>query len=278
MQRSQKYYQSGGAFLIGLVAGGIGSLVGLGGSFVALPMLTGILKMNQHVAHGTTMATVLCTSLGGSIAYGMKNWDTFTLLHDKDGELNERIGNVHLPTAMGLALSSSMTVVLGARISKRLSEKTLKFSMGGLLLLVGPLIPLRDRIRISPNSEVQKSPFPTAVMIGSVTGVISGIFGVGGGALQVPALSLLTNLDYHTILGTSLAAMLPTAIIGSITHYRQRTLLPQIAVPLGIGCLLGSFFTSKEAKKVDEKELRTVFPIVMMMLGVNAIRTALRKV
>jgi uncharacterized protein len=221
-------------FGIGLVAGGVGSLVGLGGSFLALPLLTSILKLNQHLAHGTTMASVLCTSLGGTIAYMMKNKanlpsdfefpTSMTAIITMLSNL-EVIGNVHLLTAGCLSLASSMTVIFGAKLSKQLSVRTLKLSMGVLLLSVAPLIPFREHLKTiatpsttpaTSSSEVKSNTLHIDIYkplsIGAITGIISGTFGVGGGALQVPALSLLTPLPYHMTLGTSLAGMYTTDI------------------------------------------------------------------
>jgi uncharacterized membrane protein YfcA len=55
----------------------------------------------------------------------------------------------------------------------------------------------------------------------------------------VPALSLFTDLSYPVALGTSLAAMIPTAVVGSVAHFRQGTMVPRLAIPLGVGSFLG---------------------------------------
>ena len=70
--------------------------------------------------------------------------------------------------------------------------------------------------------------------------------------------------------------MLPTSVIGSFTHYWQGTLVPRIAVPLGLGCLLGSFVMSHLANVISDRELKKVFPAVMLWLGINSIRQGLR--
>lgn len=217
------------AFLIGSSAGGLGSIIGLGGSFVALPLLTGVMKMPQNAAHGTALATVLFTSLGGTMAYMLKpadeKEDGFSfwkfVKSVSEGEVPEKMGNVDPLVALCLSASSSVTVVLGAKISKRMTPQMLKLSMGVLLLVVTPLIPARDMIqdyiasrkpKEAPSVDALEQPKPTLLGkaltplgIGTFTGVLAGIFGVGGGVLQIPALCLLTNIDYHTALGTSLA-------------------------------------------------------------------------
>lgn len=279
------------AFMIGATAGSVGSLIGLGGSFIALPMLTGILKMPQHLAHGTGLATVLCTAIGGTLAFSQASQEAteeegkdsvsssfFSLL--SNGKLPETIGNVDTVVAVSLASASSMAVAFGAKLSKAMSPFALKLSMGILQIVVGPLIPLRSYLKekfspSSPDSEKEKDSTllkaAKSFFIGSGAGVLAGIFGVGGGALQIPALCLFTDIEYHTALGTSLFAMMPVAIVGSIIHYRQNTLAMRVAIPLGIGSFIGSYFGGSQAKNIDTAHLQYVFPVVMMTLGVTGI-------
>jgi len=87
-----------GAYVIGTIAGTVGSLVGMGGSFVALPMLTARrmgLNMSQHTAIGTSMATVFFTSIGGCIAFASADGSPVARLLDRSQPLPTTVGNVH---------------------------------------------------------------------------------------------------------------------------------------------------------------------------------------
>lgn len=285
--------EGGISVCIGLLAGSLGSMIGLGGSFIALPMLTGLLKMQQNLAHGTGLATVLCTSLGGTLAYiatsnknGSSGKSTIQLLKDmvEKGVIPDKVGDVDVITALCLSAASSITVVRGAQFSKTMSPYALKLSMGCLLLFVSPLVPLREHLQktMPPASALQTTTeslynkAASSLVIGSFAGVLAGIFGVGGGAIQIPALCLFTDIDYHTALGTSLAAMMPLAVVGSATHLRQKTMVPRIALPLGIGSLIGSFLGGTQAKGIDTEQLKIMFPLVMAALGINGIFQARR--
>ena len=114
------------AFAIGSIAGTIGSLGGMGGSFVALPMLTSkrLLAMSQHSAHGTSMATVFFTSIGGCLAYAQakKKEDHTNDENPKEkvssftwdiNNLPETVGNVHVPAAFYLATTASVAAIAG---------------------------------------------------------------------------------------------------------------------------------------------------------------------
>lgn len=70
--------------------------------------------------------------------------------------------------------------------------------------------------------------------------------------------------------------MLPVALIGGFTHYRQKTLVPRVALPLGIGSLVGSYIGGSQANKIDAEQLKYAFPAIMMTLGANGIVQALR--
>ena len=272
-------------------------MIGLGGSFVSLPLLTGWLKMQQNLAHGTAMATVLCTSLGGTLAYvaaqssssGESSLSTvWEQVKSKisQGEVPDTIGNVDFLIALSLSAASSISVVKGAQISKAMSPATLKLTLGCVQLLFSPLILLRDKFAADTKSTdtPKQPPQPSSIVersaasfaIGGASGLLAGMFGVGGGVIQIPALCLFTDIDYHTALGTSLAAMLPVAIVGSTAHLRQGTMIARIAIPLGLGSLVGSFLGGSKAKDVDAEQLKYALPLVMMTLGVQGVVQGLR--
>lgn len=195
----------------GLFAGTIGSLVGMGGAFVAIPLLTGPVGLSQRLAGGTSMASVLATATGGIFAYA---YSITPSTESTSSQIPIKVGNIHLPTAFGVSVASSITAVLGARFSRRLSEKQLKYALGVFMLCVAPSPLLRDFVQQQQKEERLKADiqnvwiehFAQSLLIGSFSGFQAGLFGVGGGAVVVPALCLFTDLTYKEALGTSLAS------------------------------------------------------------------------
>ena len=201
------------------MAGGVGSLVGLGGSFVALPLMTGPLGMSAHLASGSSMAVDFATATSGATAYLLRDpaaVDTLRAasLHD----FPESVGGVHVLTACALAATSSLTAVLGARVSRTLSQKSLKTLLGGFMLLTVPSVPLREHVKNlahikedkhnQEREESEKGLVSRALRpltIGALSGLTAGLLGIGGGMITVPALCVFTDLDYQVALGTSLA-------------------------------------------------------------------------
>ena len=115
------------AFLIGLVAGGFGSLLGLGGGVLIVPALTGWLGLRQHQAHGTSAVAVAATAVVGAFTYASG-------------------GYVDYKAALLLTLGAVFAARAGARFSKKLSAKELRRAFGAFLLLVSLLLPFKDHL------------------------------------------------------------------------------------------------------------------------------------
>jgi uncharacterized membrane protein YfcA len=289
---------------VGLVAGFSGSLAGLGGAFVALPFLMSprLFGLSQHAAHGTSMAVALFTSIGGCIAYARQSTsDDSDAASSRDSPasspgLPAKIGNIHLPTALGLATTGSAFAFLGARVSKRLPSRFLALTTATLLFCLSPSIAFREQLLSLRTREERPAPVPSqepftpvpsqesftpaflrAIPIGTLSGFQAGLLGVGGGAIMVPMLSFFTDLEFKQVLGTSLTAMLPTAIVGSLTHYRQGTMVLPIALPLGLGCFLGSLAGGSVVEAIGDRELRYFFSALLLVLASRTFLHAIRR-
>jgi uncharacterized membrane protein YfcA len=105
------------------------------------------------------------------------------------------------------------------------------------------------------------------VAAGVVTGVVSGLLGVGGGLFMIPAMVVLLGYDQHLAEGTSLLVILPTAAVGAATHYRTRFVrLPQ-SVAMAAGGILGALVGSYTALALSERTLRVVFVAYLLAMG-----------
>jgi uncharacterized membrane protein YfcA len=205
------------SFFVGSLAGAMGSLVGMGGGFVALPFLTGnMLRLSQHSAHGTSMATVLFTSVGATIAYAYSDTSNSEIRADETWfGLPAFVGNIHTETTVCLASTAGVMAAVGAKISKRLPAKPLKAMLGVFMMCVAPLTHVKAHLLQEKKSSTSdhdahnvKGDMISSIRtcsIGVASGLLAGTFGVGGGAIVVPALCVFTDLPYKSILGVSLA-------------------------------------------------------------------------
>ena len=289
------------SFSIGSFAGLLGSLAGMGGGFVMIPLMTaarngivrGGLGLSQHQAHGTSLFAVGTTGLAGAFGYGIStgnNGDNCT------SEVNKRDqpGFVELDTAIALAATAMFTARLGAISSSFLSERALKKCLGAFMICVAPLVPGKaylealhdsfDPTNVDAKRHIQQDQaahlhhhylsqterlLPASV-IGIFSGFLSGMFGVGGGAIVVPALVLTTDMSHHSALGTSLCAMVLPAMIGTYTHAKRGNVNWRYGPLLAIGSSCGAFFGGREISiHLEENVLRGGFACLMMILGIR---------
>jgi len=185
------------------VATGLASgLLGVGGGFVMEPALV-MLGTPQREANGTSLAVILPVAIVGASILGQGH-------------------QVDLKVGIALAIGSVGGAVIGARLTRRLSDLVLRRA-------------------------------------GTVAGVLSGQLGIRGGAVMVPAMTLLMGLSQHVAQGTSLLVIIPTAISGSITHFRMGNIQIKTAGWLSVGGVLGAVAGAVVALARPDQLLRLLF-------------------
>ncbi len=107
------------------------------------------------------------------------------------------------------------------------------------------------------------------ITIGLAVGIISGILGIGGGVLLVPAMVFLLQVNQHTAQGVSLAVIVPTAIVGSLSHYRQGNVLVSTAVLLGAVAVIGAVIGAVAAGWIEEVTLRRLFGLFTIAIAMR---------
>ena len=107
----------------------------------------------------------------------------------------------------------------------------------------------------------------TIALIGIAGGFASGLFGVGGGVLFVPLLILFLNLNTHSAIGTSLAAIIPTALVGSFRHLLDRQVDLKIAFLLAVFASLGAWLGAGISLQLDALVLRRVFALLLIFIA-----------
>ena len=107
-----------------------------------------------------------------------------------------------------------------------------------------------------------------ALGVGVFVGIISGVVGIGGGVLFIPALIWLFGMDQHKAQGTSLGALLaPVGIFAFLEYYRKGNADLRIGLLLALGFLLGGYFGAVGAQHVSELWLRRIFAIMLIVIG-----------
>ncbi len=106
-------------------------------------------------------------------------------------------------------------------------------------------------------------------LIGLAGGLASGLFGVGGGILFVPLLVILFNVNLHLAIGTSLAAIVPTAVVGALRHFRGNSVDLKIALTLALFAMLGAWLGSGLSLQLDVIWLRRLFAVFLFVVALH---------
>lgn len=219
--------------------------MGLGGGIVAMPLMVVLLKLTQHKAVATSLVMVVFTGLAGALVYATQ-------------------GNVDWVAAMLIIPTAMITANYGARFANRLPEWKLKRVFGWYLVFVALLLLFKPYIpHVEEPLKGWMQVFPL-LLTGAAAGFASGLLGVGGGTITVPTMVLLVGLEQHTAQGTSLLAMIPSAMVGSYAHYRHGNLAQEFVPGLVVGILLGALVGGLAANQLPEFWLRLVFAVVLI--------------
>ncbi|MCS7187142.1 MAG: sulfite exporter TauE/SafE family protein [Armatimonadetes bacterium] len=239
---------------IGLLAGLLGGLVGLGGGVLMVPLMVELLKFRQHQAHGTSLVAIVFTGLSGAVAYGFER-------------------SVDFVAAIALACTAILTARLGAKFTAVLPEWKLKRSFGAFLLFVALLLALKPYFPHFHFSTTLAGKVFVLLIAGAFTGFLSGMMGVGGGLIMVPVMVLVVGLNQHTAQGTSLLVMVPTGAVGAWTHWKLGHVDWKIAPGLIFGVLIGTSLGARFAHLLPENHLRLIFVAFMVVMSVRYLLT-----
>src|ERR1700694_3257540 len=116
-----------------------------------------------------------------------------------------------------------------------------------------------------------------ALFIGLAGGFAGGLLGIGGGAIYVPAMVFLLGVDQHLAQGASFVAIVPTAIVGTFAHLRNRNVNVPAVIQVVPGAVIAGFIAGFIANSLDAAVLQRVFGVVMVYLALTTIWSALRR-
>jgi len=235
------------------VASVFGSMVGLGGGFVFVPMLRLVFGFDPADAAGTSLVLVTANSGAGALTYLLQK------------RVNVRLGLLF--AAGGLPGS-----IAGAILVKHISPETYDWAFAIFLLLVAADMIFNARKRVASRSEEtygtrKPMSYRVAVGLGVVVGVISSLFGIGGGVVVVPSLLYLSNLPAHAIAATSHFVLILTSPTGLIVHAFQHDIRVADVLPLVAGGFCGGPIGARLS-------LRLQSPQLLMFVGIALVCVA----
>ncbi len=258
---------------ISLVAGFLGSLLGLGGGLIVVPALTLLLHVDIRLAIGASIVSVIATSSGAAAAY-----------------VRDRLANMRV--AMFLELGTTLGAITGAFLAGIIRPRYL-FILFGLVIGYSALSMVRGRrgsekaMEVGPWARVlqlRSSYFdhaageeivyqPVRARIGLAlmyaAGTVSGLLGIGSGALKVPAMDLAMELPIKVSTATSNFMIGVTAAASAGVYFSRGQIDPFIAAPVAIGVLGGAFAGSHTLGRIGGRSVRLIFVIVLTIIALQ---------
>lgn len=258
---------------ISLVAGFLGSLLGLGGGLIVVPALTLLLHVDIRLAIGASIVSVIATSSGAAAAY-----------------VRDRLANIRV--AMFLELGTTLGAITGAYLAGILHTRFL-FILFGLILGYSAIAMILGRRRgeeaVVPGpwarvlrlkssyfddavgEEIAYQPVRARIGLGLmyIAGTVSGLLGIGSGALKVPAMDLAMELPIKVSTATSNFMIGVTAAASAGVYFSRGQIDPFIAAPVAIGVLGGAFIGSQTLGRIGSKSVRIVFVVVLALIALQ---------
>ncbi len=235
--------------LVGLIAGLLSGLFGVGGGVLIVPALVLLLGYEQRLATGTSLAAIVPTATVGVFSYG------FT-------------GNVAWIAALILAVGAVIGAQGGSWLLPRVPVRALRIAFTAFLLIaivsLFIVIPTRGE-----SFELTVLAGIGLGVLGLVTGVLSGLLGVGGGIIVVPALMLVFGASDLIARGTSLLMMIPAAISGTVGNVRRKNVNLIGAALIGLAACTTTALGAWLARSVDPFAGSIIFALFLGAIAVQ---------
>lgn len=261
-----------GAYLAGLA----GSLTGLGGGVVIIPLLTLGFHVDIRYAIGAALVASIATSSGSASAYV------------KEGITNIRLGMfLEIATTAGAVLGAVLAIYTPVNIVAILFGVMLTFSAAMTLRKKNetPLTegsPLAARLKLNSSYPTKEgivhyklTNIGAGFSIMTLAGMLSGLLGIGSGALKVLAMDTAMRVPFRVSTTTSNFMVGVTAAASAVVYLQRGYIDPGIAFPVIIGVLAGAFSGSKLLMKIDVKLLKVIFSIAITLVAINMIYNGL---
>ncbi|TNU76880.1 sulfite exporter TauE/SafE family protein [Miniimonas arenae] len=238
--------------LIGLGAGLLSGLFGVGGGTVIVPALVAFAAFDRRMAAGTSLLAIVPTSIVGFLTYGLA-------------------GHVSVLTAAILAVGTVIGAQLGTWLLARLSQQVLRWAFVAFVLFVA--VQLFFTVPVRGGEVEMTAPLVAGLVgLGLATGVLSGLLGVGGGVVVVPAMILLFGYSDLLAKGTSLLMMIPTAISGTIGNLRRKNLDVRAGLFVGLGACVTVTLGSRLAALLDPQVANWLFIAFLVFLMLKTLQ------
>jgi uncharacterized membrane protein YfcA len=242
---------------LGLVAGFLSGLFGVGGGILIVPALVLVLGMEQRLAHGTSLAAVLPIAIAGVIGFALED-------------------SVDWPATAALVAGAMAGAVIGTHALHVLPTRVLGYAFAAVLLASAIRLVL-DQSEGGGRGDFDVAMAVGLVLVGVVAGTLAGLLGVGGGIVMVPAMILFFGIPAAVAKGTSLAVIIPTSVVGTSRNLRKGNCDLRVAMIVGVAGVVSAFAASKISVNLDEQLSNVLFAALLTIVAIRMFLTTRRE-
>jgi uncharacterized protein len=237
---------------VGLAAGLLGGLFGVGGGLIIVPALIAVAKMERRLAHGTSLAATLPIAAASLITY---------LAH----------GNVDWPVVAFLTIGSMAGAILGTNLLRTISKRLLTIIFISTVLLTA--VRLFTTGDVDGRSALTVASALMLVAIGFVAGVLAGLLGIGGGVIMGPAMVVAMGIVPVVAKGTSAAVIVPTALMGTFRNRKHSNAELRTAAIVGCFGALSAVVGGIISDTLNDRTANVMFAVLLVAVAVNQLLT-----
>lgn len=240
--------------LIGAAVSAFGTLIGAGGGIIFVPLFLFLFDWPPALVAGTSLAIVLCNALSGTAAY----------VRDR---------KIKYDAGVQFALATVPGAVAGAALASYFSGPLFRLSFGTLLVSIALLLfwkNLRTDAAVDESASRDFSYSVTGgILVSLAVGLISSIFGIGGGVIHVPAMVYLLGFPAHIATATSQFVLAVSAAVGVVSHSLANHVCWEYAAWFGIGALIGAQAGARLARRIRARRILLLLALALLALGVR---------
>lgn len=244
--------------VVGLVAGVLGALLGLGGGIFLVPALTLLFHLPIRVAVGTSLVGVIATSAGvAAVATRGRGAD--------------------VSLALRLEVATAAGAILGGLLAVKISDSLLHILFAGTVFVTAAYILYKARRRLNDEAEPEHlfqqeyhpRHWPAGLSVSGLAGLLSGLLGVGGGFIKVSAMYALMDVPLGTATATSNFMVGITAAASVFIYYSRGDIYPLVVIPTALGVFLGAMAGVHLLTRMRATWLRDALVGLLVVLGVQ---------
>jgi len=241
---------------IGIAAGAASGLFGVGGGSIIVPALVIVAGFGQKLATGTSLTAVVPISAAALVGYlGAESVD--------------------LTRGAIICAGSLLGAFIGTRLLRRSTDRWLQVGFAVLLVATSLRMLLGDPIT-SAVGALDAAAVGALLLLGLAAGVLAGLFGVGGGIIIVPALTLLAGLPVAVAKGTSLLAIVPPAVLATVANRSVGLTAIRPALVVGVSGVVSAWIVATFAVRLDGEVATAAFAVFLLVIALRMGRNALR--